>query len=145
MKVVTYQTALRIFSNYQPLLSLLTSADQVVAWHPKATIQLARQAVNDDLRDYVSVGRKLLPSEQSRHRRVLSEVLSECVGIQTTGRLYRLNRLAMKLSGRVVPQQHLDRYGSVKPRLAIQRAMLQCFHDQTILAMLNRSRSLQNV
>jgi hypothetical protein len=143
MKVVTYQTVMRIFVSYQPLLCLLANLDQVLAWHPHAAMQIGRQPVNDSLRDYLRVARLLLPGEQRRHRRVLSEVLAGCVSGGTTARLHRLNSLAGKLSGLVVLEHELHRYGRVRLMPSVQRAMLRWFDDHTLLSMMNSGWTLQ--
>jgi Fe-S-cluster containining protein len=124
MRSVTYQTLMKLFMEYHPLIATLAHLDTVMAWRPAATIDLSFPGDKTWRMRYVTVARALLPRAQRETRAPLAQVLCAHMPSEGLARVTFLKRLAQRLVGRVVPFERTAP-ASLGQRLSAPRATLQ--------------------
>jgi Fe-S-cluster containining protein len=106
---ITYQTVLRLFRDYLPLLSVLALVNTPVVWHPSAEINLAFEGNSDGQHRFARLVKALLPARQLRKQPRLGEVLCDCAPQGPVDRSLFLKRVARRLAGRLAPAAALSR------------------------------------
>lgn len=143
MQTVTYQTVLRLFTSYLPLLVMLSLLERHIVWHDRALIPFACGR-NGHQASYIRIARALLPSASHSRRYTLSQILEREVRWDGLERLSFLKNLSRCISGRVGV---VDHRASRPPRLlrgirpVVQRIALRLLGDSLLTAVANRQSS----
>ena len=142
MQRITYQTALRVFMEYKPLLLLLAHLDCEMVWRADAVMDLSFSSENDSIRRDIRISRALLPAEQRRHRELLANVLQRHLCDDPFERIVFLKRLAHRLVGRIVPRQEpvSVRRSWQRGKAAYQRRVLEHVNDELLMTVVHRKQ-----
>jgi hypothetical protein len=140
MTKVTYQTVLGLFSEFRPLIELLTVIDCPMALRPGMRIRLDWSGADDEARRYALVLKAVTAMYQRRRESQLGDILAEALDGYGAGRLDFLNRLSRRLLPLLVPWRAPGRrvlwtVGDVQ-----QLAIAAC-SERALLRLSGRSRS----
>lgn len=100
----TFQTAVRLLSKYEALVSLLAHLDFGMLWRPSHVVSLAFPGSRREQRSYARIVRALLPaSARSGGKPTLATVFNQSTDLSGVDRLLFLKAVALRLAGNVVP------------------------------------------
>jgi Fe-S-cluster containining protein len=139
MSEITYQTVMRLFKEYQALLTMLAYLDAPMAWLPEASVPLSIEGPPSFQTKYLDIARALVPKAQRRLRRPLGEILAESVEPGNVSRVTFLSRLAGPLMARIGPIDGAPRQRA-SARTALQHWALGNLAPETLLSVAHRPR-----
>lgn len=142
MGAVTFQTVTMLLRQFEPLLMLLASGDDVMAWAPNALIDLSATPEAGWQRPYLRIARALLPSAQRGAKRPLNAVFLEAAAFGEVERVLFLKEMARRIMGRVVPLDAVPGAGRHRQRFrpALQRWALGNLGEELIGVAVDRRR-----
>jgi len=102
MQSVSYQTIMGLYRHYETVIKLAALADVRVRWVPQSRRDFAPTSIDttESYGTFLTVARRLA-SDPPR----LADAIDEAFGNETLGRLDRLDQLARRLLGRIVPER----------------------------------------
>ncbi|MGH9237732.1 MAG: YkgJ family cysteine cluster protein [Vicinamibacterales bacterium] len=126
MEQVSYQTVMRLTSNFRPLLMLLSQLHAPLMWRPEMVIDLSFGGGPPFQAAYVQIARALLLQAQQKARAPLGEILRPHLPGDRMRRIEFLKRLAKRLDGRL---SRVDSVGLLNrvthaPRATVQQLLL---------------------
>lgn len=125
MRLVTYQTLMRLLKSYQSTFAVLAWADREMTWRPDVVIPWPLVSDREGERRYLNVVRALLPAVQAKNPQSLGQILLQQIGDDETRRTPLLKSLVQRLSGRITPRGEAVSAGRNGAKAFVQRMILR--------------------
>lgn len=132
LTLVTYQSVMKIFGEFRPLLELLATADQCVAFGARSKIDWSLDGPTDWLCRYLRIVQQLVDQGQ---RRPLGDILRATIDLAGLERLLFLKEVSKLLQGTLAPASGRTQGRDSRPPLGRQLQFIALRRFDTGLLM----------
>ena len=101
MREITFQTVIKLFNDFLPMICLLAHLDEILIWQHRAPIPIPTWNNREFLSGYISIGKALLASSQRANPTGFGDVLRMHSRFGGVDRFVFLKEIARQLFGRV--------------------------------------------
>jgi hypothetical protein len=106
MSRVTYQSVMKLFTEYSGLLWVLGRLDYCLVWRPDAFVDMTFRGDETTMRAYARIAKALLPRSQYVLHLPLGVIINDNLNEDGLERVVFLKQLATKIAGKVIDCDH---------------------------------------